>query len=438
MTFWNDARPATPRFRLRRPRARVAPSPRPLRSRGRGRRPGPRSIAVGLVVLTAVVAAALVVFGAGSEPASTVSAAPRRRSDRASAIPVVPARWSATLRHADYPQLLLHDARDDAIVIGDNWVHEIDIGDGDSNWRAHTERLNRSAALRADTILLSTEAGFVALDRATGVQRWRTDTPETPSAVALVGPAGTPAVAMVSTHEGGLVGLDSRTGRPRWSVRFPGYIGGTPAPDDDSGLVATVWRQNDGGRLRLIDASSGAVRWERRLPLLSGSPIITTGPGGRRMVIVGAGNGDYDSEVRAYDLVAGGLRWRAPVPASFQTMLAPLADGSDLYVLDQLSNVTRLDLATGRRRWSTDTGSIAIQGSPARAGDAILVTNFTDDVFTLDRATGTIRARRRTAGFPTDLLVAHGTVLVAQRLVEEHQIQAFPANRIAAAARKPE
>ncbi len=171
--------------------------------------------------------------------------------------------------------------------------------------------------------------------------------------------------------------------------------------------------------------------------MLSGSPIIAAGPGGRPMVIVGAGRGSYDSEVRAYDLVDGRLRWRAPVPASFQALQAPLADGRDLYVQDQLSNVTRLDLATGRRRWSTETGSISTQGTPARAGDAILVTNFTDDVFTLDRATGAIRARRRTAGFPTDLTVAHDTVLVAQRLVEEHQIQAFPANRIAAPARKP-
>ncbi len=209
--------------------------------------PGRASLAVGLVALVAVVAVGAVVLRAGGEPASTAGALPRRRADRASAVPVIPARWSATLRHADYPQFLFHDARDDAIVIGDNWVHEIDIGDGDSHWRAHTERLNGSAALRADTILLSTEAGFVALDRATGAQRWRTDTPETPSAVALVGPAGTPAVAMVSTHEGGLVGLDSRTGTA--AVVRP---------------VPRLHRRDAGSRRRLGPGRHGLARARRR------------------------------------------------------------------------------------------------------------------------------------------------------------------------------
>lgn len=425
MTFWTDARPATPRFRLRR--------------RGRpGKRSGPRVLAALVVVAAGVAAASLVAMRAGREPASTAAAAPRRSPARKVQPRVIPASWSATL--PDYPQMMLRDPRG-VIVIGSDWVSEVDVDDGDSHWRSRTVRLNRWADVRGNTILVSAESGFVALDRVTGADRWRTDTPETPGPVALVGPAGTPAVAMVSTKEGGLVGLDSRTGKSRWSVRFPGYMGGVPAPDDDSGLVATVWRQDDGGRLRLIDASSGAVRWEQALPLMSGSPIVAAGPGGRRMVIVGAGNGDYDSEVRAYGLTDGALRWRAPVPASFQPALVPLADGQALYVMDQLSHVTRLDLATGARRWSTDTGSIATDGSPRRAGRAILVTNFSDDVLTLDRATGAIRARRRTVGFPADLLVAGGQVVVAQRLVEQRHIQAFPAHRIAAgppvAAREP-
>jgi hypothetical protein len=72
-----------------------------------------------------------------------------------------------------------------------------------------------------------------------------------------------------------------------------------------------------------------------------------------------------------------------------------------------------------------------------RGDTAILFTNLAGEVVTLDHATGAIRARRMTTGFPTDLVVAHDRVLIAQRFVEERQLQAFRANRIAATARKP-
>ncbi len=432
MTFWTDARPATPRFRWRRTRLPAMGSFRPGR-RGSGKRPGPRLI-VGVLVATAVVGGAgWVIVRSGDGPAASAAAASRRHPNP-SASPVIDASWSQTLR--DYPQSLLRDARG-IIVIGSSWVSEVDLPGGDSRWRAHTEPLNPQAALRGDTILLSTEPGFVALDRATGKQRWRTDTPETPGPVALVGPDGTAAIALVSTEQGGLVGLDSRTGKSRWSVRYRGFLEGVPAGDDTSGTVATLWRYGDASRLRVIDASTGTLRWEQELGLMSGSPIVVDGPGGRRRVVVGSGNGNYDSEVRAYDLSSGRLRWRAPMPASFQPDLVPLADGNALYVMDQLSHVSRFDLSTGRHRWTTDTGSIAIDGTPARAGSAILVTSLSDDVVTLDRTTGAIRARRRTAGVPIDLVVAHHLVLVAQRLVEQRHLQAFPEALMAGSARKP-
>ena len=46
---------------------------------------------------------------------------------------------------------------------------------------------------------------------------------------------------------------------------------------------------------------------------MAGSPIVVDRPGGRRMVVVGAGNGDFDSEVRAFALRDGDAPLAAPV-----------------------------------------------------------------------------------------------------------------------------
>jgi hypothetical protein len=67
--------------------------------------------------------------------------------------------------------------------------------------------------------------------------------------------------------------------------------------------------------------------------------------------------------------------------------------------------------------------------------DSVLVGNEAGEVITLDRANGTIRARRRPAGLPVGLAAAGRVVVVAQRLVDRHAVQAFSAARIAAPAR---
>lgn len=426
MTFWTDARPATPRFRWRRG---------PRRPRGSGKQRRARVLGLAAVVAVIVVAATTFVVRTGHEspPAAAVSA---RRGDRSAQPRVIPESWAQTLR--DDPQSMLTDARG-VIVIGSAWVTEVGTNKGTMHWQARTKhlKLNRAGALHGDTILLSTEAGFVARERETGRQRWRLDlTTETPGPVALVGPGGTPAVAVVSTEEGGLAGLDIRTGAMRWSRRYSGRVLGVPAVDDVSGSVIMLWQDDLGARVQSVDGATGLLRWQHAVFPLAGSPVITDGPPEHRIVVIGSGKGNYESDVRAFALADGAVGWRVRVPASFQPGNVPLVDGNAVVVVDQLGNATRLDLADGQRRWSTDTGSVVVDGHPVRAGSAILFTNLAGEVLTLDRATGTVRARRRATGFPTDLVVAHDRVLVAQRLVEERQLQAFPANRIAAPARK--
>lgn len=236
---------------------------------------------------------------------------------------------------------------------------------------------------------------------------------------------------MAATEKGGVVGLDARTGRVRWSEHLSGHMRGEPAPDHSSGTVATVWQDDETStELRMIDAATGAVRWTQDLGLMSGSPVITHG-----IVAVSSGNGSKDSEVRAFALSDGRLRWRTTVRAPSQPDLRPLVDDDDLYVVDQIGNVARIDLTDGRRRWSTDTKALQTHVHPIRVKDAILLWNERGEVVTLDRATGAVRARRIPAGLPISLAATDQLVVVAQRLVRDHALQAFSAARLAGPAR---
>ncbi len=422
MTFWQDARPASPRFR--KPRG-----PRSARLWSRRRR---RRALLLLAVLVASAGVSMVRADGERTARATVSSTPRHSTPRPSppSTPtVIPERWSRTL--PDWAAAMVQDHRDGAIVLSDNWVSSVALADGALRWQTSVPRVEPRAALIGDTVLLATETAFLALERTTGALRWLTETPETPGGVALVGPAGTPPVAVVSTAQGGLVGLDSRTGRVRWTSRLPGRVRGFFAADNGTGTIAAVC--NDGAtatKLRLIDAATGAVRWEQPLPALAGSPVIAGG-----IVAVGAGAGRDHSAVRAFALSDGKRRWRAPVAAPFFEDLVPLADGGDLYVLDQLGTMTRLALADGHRRWATRTDALETHVRPIRVDDAILFWNEMGEVVTLDRRRGAIRARRPATGLPIGLAVTPRFVVVAQRLVSRDAIQAFDVDSLVAPAR---
>jgi hypothetical protein len=99
--------------------------------------------------------------------------------------------------------------------------------------------------------------------------------------------------------------------------------------------------------------------------------------------------------------------------------------------------VTELGAATGRRRWTAHVRAAVIHARPVRVADAVLVTDLAGEILTFDRRRGTLRARRRPAGFPVGLVAARGRVVLAQRLVRTHAVQAFRAARLAAPAGSP-
>ncbi len=402
MTFWQDARP----FPSRPP----APSGRRARDRARTRRRAGTLATVAVVVGVAVVL--------GLEPSSGA----RRVPEPARAAPArwepVPARWGRAL--ADDPRELVVD-RSDAVVIGSRSVTALRLTDGAPRWQATLDRPEPWAALAPGVVVVSTTGGFVALDRATGAARWSAPTEEGGGPVALVAPPGLPAVAILTTRAGGLVGVDAGSGVARWSLRLAGAVRGTPAVDDATGSVAIVERGAE-ARLRVLDAVTGSPRWDRAIEWAASTPAI-----GEGTVVVGAGDGRYRATVSAWGLADGAPRWTAKVPASFQPGLRPTVAGGDVYALDQLDHVTRVDGRTGIPRWTRALRGAALVGAPVVIGDVVLVVDATRSVVTVDRATGRVLARRAAAGVPVRIAPSGRLVVLAQRLVARDQIAAYPA-----------
>lgn len=134
MTFWQDARPASPRFRMPR--------------RGSRRR---RRIALVLVAVL-VTSVAITLVRSGSD--GTAKAAVREDRTPPTTRPGhVPPRWSRTL--PDWAAWMLTD-HGDAIVIGDDWVSAVALSDGRLRWQRKVARVEPSAVVRGDTILLAT------------------------------------------------------------------------------------------------------------------------------------------------------------------------------------------------------------------------------------------------------------------------------------------
>lgn len=417
MTFWPDARPARPRFR--RPR----------------RRPRWTRLAVVAVVLGVVSGAVMLLAPEPPPVADDRAEGPRARARGVpeDAPQILPTAWTRSL--PDEPAVLLADGTRGTVVVGRATVSAF-RADGTLRWRAAPGPLEPVGALGGNTVLLATADGFLALERWTGERRWATRTPETPAVVAVVAPRGPAAVAVVSTAEGGLAGLDAGTGRPRWSTRLSGHVRGDPVADARTGTVTAVWQEPGATWLRVVDAAAGTVRSEHSLGDWAGSPAVA-GLDARRLVVVASGSGRFDGSVQAFDLDDGSTAWRARVGASFQPGLVPLVHGRLVVVVDQLGTVTALDLGSGRRRWRTRTGTSVLESAPVAAAGALLVPNPVGEMITLDRRSGRVRARRRAAGFPIGLVATRGQVVMTQRLVRSHAVQAFRAARLAEPAGGP-
>lgn len=224
-----------------------------------------------------------------------------------------------------------------------------------------------------------------------------------------------------------------------------GAVGSGPEPP-----LRLLWRQDAGkppvggplldGRLLLqltgasrvvaYDLTSGARVGRRSFAEDWCAPLSVAGPGGELLIASLAGD---KPEVRAFDRVAGGWRWRLPLascaaPAVRGDTLViatesgavaavratsgaelwrwtgkglfavpPAWEGQRICVGDVDGRVSLLDGGSGLLQWQRDLEA-GVRGRPALEADAAYLVTAGSDVVCLDAGTGTVRWRTHVGG----------------------------------------
>src|SRR5215211_847781 len=327
--------------------------------------------------------------------------------------------WSTEV---GWPFSLGVHGRDAVVTISRNQVVALDSATGRERWRTDVNQVTHyESAFDGRTVLVSADDRFVALERASGAHRWEAPVGEHAGGGVLTR-VGSEPIALVTTERGLVAALDGRTGEARWSEQLPGDIWALPAADATAAVGAVLWTGADGeavNRLRVFDLASGAVRWESVVEAGASAPVIHDG-----LVVVGEGNGNFAARVVARDLVSGAERWSVPAPASFESGVTPGAAGGDVVVSDHFGTVTLVDARAGTARWQTAIREPILDTRVVLGAHAVVIRTYSGRVVVLDRASGRIVRRLDPDGFPVGIGTSAGRLIFAVRLARPDRVEA--------------
>jgi outer membrane protein assembly factor BamB len=263
-------------------------------------------------------------------------------------------------------------------------------GDGSVRWRADAPVGEVSTMHVADGVLLvsliqqdSGTASLEAFDAETGAPAWRYERPAADILGSLADDGYTVALVQTADAAAELVVLD-RTGDVVWT-----------RPVDDVAADGKDVLVQAGGDVTMVDLATGEDRWS--VPAGEGASIGLVG--GRSVVA-------DRRAVEAYDR-SGTRVWRQDLPADDPGGVYGQGDG--LAVIVRNSSVVALAVADGARRWEAPFSGIVTDTAPTA-----LTLRSTDDDLTMrviDGATGASRATRILAP-PEGVAVADDVVYV--------------------------
>ncbi len=248
------------------------------------------------------------------------------------------------------------------VTAGFNEVLAMNPGDGSILWRQKISSTVRSApsAMPDRIFVVTVDNQTIALDAATGKQLWtHQGLSETTGLLGAASPAANKDVVLPAYSSGEVYALQSETGAPSWSD--------TIAPMARSGMAGTF---SD----------------------IRGLPVIDRG------IVVAI---SYGGRIAAIDERTGERRWDAPIGGS-QT---PLVAGNRVFVVASDSSVISLDLASGKKLWSTplpqyrdpkDLSGAIVWYGPLLAGNRLLVFSSNGEARDIDPATGAIAREWKT------------------------------------------
>ncbi|MEU6851236.1 PQQ-binding-like beta-propeller repeat protein [Actinacidiphila alni] len=163
--------------------------------------------------------------------------------------------------------------------------------------------------------------------------------------------------------------LDGGPHKHRFAIRGGSWSGQRAEAD------GVLYAGSPEGTLLAIDTGVGGTRWSHWMG--SGGAAAAAAPvvAGRLVHVV-----TYSGDLRAFDVITGNERWRAPLAGPAE-MSPAVADGV-VYVADRDAVVHARDAATGEVRWQIPTSG-PVTASPAVADGAVFVGDINGEVVAL-------------------------------------------------------
>lgn len=232
-------------------------------------------------------------------------------------------------------------------------------------------------------VFVASQIGKVSmLDLETGKQSWSVDLDIELSA----GPGVGSETILLGTPEGKVIALDKNNGNQVWTAKLSSEILSPPVVDNQLAII----RAQD-GRVYALDTTDGARKWlfDTNIPNLTlrgnSTPIVKAG-----RVYIGFDNG----KVAAIKQESGEVIWlQNVVDSKGKTELARIVDidgdmaliATDLYLSSAVGKTIAVATESGRVMWSKDTGSAA--GVTASRSNLFVVDNKSN-VHALNRTDG--------------------------------------------------
>lgn len=313
-------------------------------------------------------------------------------------------RWSAAIGSGGGYEFAPHVVGDTVYAATPSGVvSSLTLSSGAPHWRTDLGKL--SAGVGSDgqtTAVVDADGMVIALD-ARGVEKWRTQASSAVSIPPVVGNG----VVVVRSTDYRIQAFDAATGKPRWNIQRPG-----PALALRTSIQMLIVEQVvisglPNGRLLVIDAQTGTVRWEgsvsssqgasdlERINDVVGAPL-TAGP-----ILCGA---SYQGRIVCFDVSQGG---RAVWQQKFSSATGMTGDGQQLYAANQRDVVYAFAMSDGHEVWSQNALLNRRLSTPAVVQDAVAVGDYQGYVHFLSRRDGHLLGRIQAGGGPiTSPLVA--------------------------------